>query len=642
MSKEFMYHNLKSRVATIIVALCILLAGGAGTAGNAVAAERGDEPSLAEIAAKVSRYANCDRLPLLERPGCLKDFAGKAVKLGIGTALFLYITQDAMKDHGASFTALNKELKALGELKPGDLADPTKAPDPEQQLKLLEQAVKTFKAAKPHLDGLGSDMAKADRLLGAQSDSLLALAILTVTVGDHYPDYEPKKYPAAKPVFDFKKDLADINAAFDKMNRGFAQMDRGLKEMNAGVAEVNKGLKQANKGVSKANKGMKELNEGIAQANKGVQEANKHVAGIKKGAEKLREMPGIDFDFSHIGDTWGSGSSDDAEQQRRMSLLLDLLPGIGDGKGIVDAITGKDLVTGEKLSTQERVLGSLSVLHWLRAGGKALTAEEVGKARKSGGAVPCNSFPGGTPVLMADGFHVPIEQVQVGDEVLATDPDTGRTEAEPVTDLITGEGEKNLVKVDVKADDGRGDGTSSVTATDGHPFWTENLREWTTADGLKAGMWLRTSAGTQVQISAVAAWTAQNQKVHNLTVADLHTYYVLAGNTPVLVHNTGPGCRVTTETLDEAWSTWNTPANLEHVIDPPKHGFGALVAKAGGREEALRGILDSLRGATDLPVAGKYEVNRLIAGEVVTIRGAVVNGVPRLGTAFIPAKFTGN
>nr|WP_218159039.1 HINT domain-containing protein [Streptomyces sp. yr375] len=30
--------------------------------------------------------------------------------------------------------------------------------------------------------------------------------------------------------------------------------------------------------------------------------------------------------------------------------------------------------------------------------------------------------------------------------------------------------------------------------------------------------------------------------MYNLTVDDLHTYYVLAGNTSVLVHNSGPGC----------------------------------------------------------------------------------------------------
>jgi hypothetical protein len=34
----------------------------------------------------------------------------------------------------------------------------------------------------------------------------------------------------------------------------------------------------------------------------------------------------------------------------------------------------------------------------------------------------------------------------------------------------------------------------------------------------------------------------------NLSVADIHTYYVLAGKVPVLVHNTGPGgCGVAAE-----------------------------------------------------------------------------------------------
>lgn len=51
--------------------------------------------------------------------------------------------------------------------------------------------------------------------------------------------------------------------------------------------------------------------------------------------------------------------------------------------------------------------------------------------------------------------------------------------------------------------------------------------------------WLRTSAGTHVQISAIGHHTA-NTRVHNLTVADLHTYYVLAGSRPVLVHNSDP------------------------------------------------------------------------------------------------------
>ncbi|MER7316570.1 MULTISPECIES: HINT domain-containing protein [Streptomyces] len=60
------------------------------------------------------------------------------------------------------------------------------------------------------------------------------------------------------------------------------------------------------------------------------------------------------------------------------------------------------------------------------------------------------------------------------------------------------------------------------------------------ATDLQAGAWLRTSTGTYVQITAVERWTATTSAVHNLTVSDLHTYYVLAGATPVLVHNCSP------------------------------------------------------------------------------------------------------
>lgn len=90
--------------------------------------------------------------------------------------------------------------------------------------------------------------------------------------------------------------------------------------------------------------------------------------------------------------------------------------------------------------------------------------------------------------------------------------------------------------------------------------------------------------------------------------------------------------------LDEAWATWNTPSNLEHVVDPGKHGFFPdMVQRAGGREQVLREILESLEGATDLPQSGVFEVSRSVPGEDVVIRGAVINGVPRLGTAFVPA-----
>lgn len=130
----------------------------------------------------------------------------------------------------------------------------------------------------------------------------------------------------------------------------------------------------------------------------------------------------------------------------------------------------------------------------------------------------------------SDGTTRAIEDVRIGDEVLATDPATGRTVARKVTAEITGDGLKDLVTVTLD------DEPVQVTATDGHPFWVPDLDRWVDAGELTAGQKLRTAAGKSVRITDVAH-VRQPATVHNLTVADLHTYYVLAGETPVLVHN---------------------------------------------------------------------------------------------------------
>ncbi|MGX1367625.1 hypothetical protein RKD19_002984 [Streptomyces canus] len=148
---------------------------------------------------------------------------------------------------------------------------------------------------------------------------------------------------------------------------------------------------------------------------------------------------------------------------------------------------------------------------------------------------------------MADGTTKAIRDVQIGDEVLATDPETGKTKPEKVTAEIKGVGLKYLAKVTVDVDGKEGKKTASVTATDGHPFWVPELHEWIDATDLQAGDWLTTRSGARVQIAAVKRWTALTATVHNLTVSELHTYYVLAGQTPVLVHNVNEDtlCNVT-------------------------------------------------------------------------------------------------
>ncbi|MGW5161478.1 polymorphic toxin-type HINT domain-containing protein [Nonomuraea wenchangensis] len=138
---------------------------------------------------------------------------------------------------------------------------------------------------------------------------------------------------------------------------------------------------------------------------------------------------------------------------------------------------------------------------------------------------------------MADGTEKPIENVEVGDKVQATDPVSGRTEAKPVTALIAGEGAKNLVRVTVDTDGSQGNASGVVTATSEHPSWSPADGAWVYAAQLHAGTWLQTGDGTWVQVSAVEKWTAA-QHVHNLSVDGIPTYYVGVGRASVLVHNT--------------------------------------------------------------------------------------------------------
>jgi Pretoxin HINT domain len=282
-------------------------------------------------------------------------------------------------------------------------------------------------------------------------------------------------------------------------------------------------------------------------------------------------------------------AAENAAKQRAIAIAKELGKIIADELGITDALdcftTGSLGACGATAATVISSLigggpaAKLASKYWYRLDkGLALGKRIVGlgkklwqgfkdwrKSRKEASLLAklakkgckSNSFTPTTRVLMADGTTKKIADVEIGDKVLATDPETGRTKTETVTAEITGTGLKHLVKVTVDTDGKKGTKTASVTATDGHPFWVPELSAWLPATVLKSGDWLRTSAGTRVQITTVERWTLLTATVHNLTVSELHTYYVLAGVTPVLVHN----CN---ESMDFVHGTSSTHAdNIE-------------------------------------------------------------------------------
>ncbi|MEU5825859.1 polymorphic toxin-type HINT domain-containing protein [Streptomyces sp. NPDC047803] len=143
-----------------------------------------------------------------------------------------------------------------------------------------------------------------------------------------------------------------------------------------------------------------------------------------------------------------------------------------------------------------------------------------------------NCFLAGTDVLMADGKSKKIEDIEVGDMVLATDPETGEQGPRRVTRLIRSEGKKQLNTLTILTPDG----PEKLTATREHPFWSPSEQAWVETGDLTPGMTLRTETGATVEIAGNKFFTKRT-KTYNFTVEELHTYYVFAGATPILVHN---------------------------------------------------------------------------------------------------------
>lgn len=136
---------------------------------------------------------------------------------------------------------------------------------------------------------------------------------------------------------------------------------------------------------------------------------------------------------------------------------------------------------------------------------------------------------------MADGSIKAIQDVAVGEHVLATEPTTGETAGKPVTQLHLNL-DTHLTYLTVVS----GKGESSVIRTTWeHPFWSESRQAWVLAATLVTGETLLSVDGLTATIVAVENHLG-SRPMHNLTIADFHTYYVLAGQTPVLVHN-APG-----------------------------------------------------------------------------------------------------
>jgi hypothetical protein len=125
-----------------------------------------------------------------------------------------------------------------------------------------------------------------------------------------------------------------------------------------------------------------------------------------------------------------------------------------------------------------------------------------------------------------------IEDVKVGDYVLAKDPDElGPPTPHQVTALPRNWTE-HVVHVSVAGPDGA---TGEVQATREHPFYTRN-RGWVKAKDLNSGDKLENEMGLPITIASIRIVDCK-ANTYNLTVDGVHTFYVVGGGNALLVHN---------------------------------------------------------------------------------------------------------
>ena len=158
-------------------------------------------------------------------------------------------------------------------------------------------------------------------------------------------------------------------------------------------------------------------------------------------------------------------------------------------------------------------------------------------------------FIAGTKVL-TDSGQKNIEDIEVGDQVLAYDEETGVTAYKPVLHLFRNT-TKEWCTVSIRGAEGE---LYEITSTPGHKYFVPENRvrkdsrapehasyaglseKWVSACDLKCGDKVLLSDGTLCEVEGVTLKQLETpETTYNLEVADFHTYYV--SDACVLVHN---------------------------------------------------------------------------------------------------------
>jgi len=212
--------------------------------------------------------------------------------------------------------------------------------------------------------------------------------------------------------------------------------------------------------------------------------------------------------------------------------------GIGFGMGALFAVPGVGQVAFAGMVGYDtyKTIADPSVGNGIQLGidilflgmGAGMRLSEGGREYAEVGG--CASFAAGTEVATGSGEKA-IEEVAVGDTVLAYNEETGEEGEYPVTHLFTRIAPESLV-VTV--------GEEEITTTPEHEFYTAN--GWIEAEDLSVGDTLVRLRGKTATVTDLES--RDSTRVYNFEVDEAHTYYV--SDKQVLVHNPSGDCNVHT------------------------------------------------------------------------------------------------
>jgi RHS repeat-associated protein len=230
------------------------------------------------------------------------------------------------------------------------------------------------------------------------------------------------------------------------------------------------------------------------------------------------------------------------------NYLYDLLTGTSDYKNSSGKSDwAKDqLLSAYQKWTDAEVLGiaAMGMISDVNFSGKGKYSGKV----KSG---KCNCFTAGTKVQTDEG-EKPIEEIEVGEKVLAKSDETGEVAYKEVVGLFQKQADE-IYYVHI--------GDEIIEVTGEHPFWLDG-KGWTFVKDLKAGDLLVSSDGSKLAIDKIEK-EPRKATVYNFEVKDFNSYFV--SNLGVWVHNCSV-LRYALKSQDLDWrgagKSWRDAVNL--------------------------------------------------------------------------------